>query len=188
MGLREPVGTSPLCRVASHALFGPWLRGGSPPRAGQAQATRIRRHRKRKLPNARKIISAPGKAALRALRSPEILNHGSHGSTRMVLRANLLLIRVNPCHPWSKLPARHIHLADHAPVPTGSSHPLSPIKPAQAGNKSSALAESARCDGSRFIAMRADDQATRFHPRPISISRPNVKSGGTGQQMEGEGS
>jgi hypothetical protein len=31
MGLREPVGTSPLCRVASHALFGPWLRGGSPP-------------------------------------------------------------------------------------------------------------------------------------------------------------
>jgi len=31
MGLREPVETNPLCRVASHALFGPWLRSGSPP-------------------------------------------------------------------------------------------------------------------------------------------------------------
>jgi hypothetical protein len=77
----------------------------------------------------------------------------------MVLRANLLLIRVNPCHPWSIFPARQIHLADHAPVPTGSSHPLSPIKPAQAGNKSSALAEGARCDRHRFIDLPADDQA-----------------------------
>ena len=31
---------------------------------------------------------------------------------------------------------------------------------AQAGNKSSALAESARCNGKQFTALRADDQAT----------------------------
>ncbi len=31
MGLREPAWTNPLCRVASHALFGPLLRSGSPP-------------------------------------------------------------------------------------------------------------------------------------------------------------
>ena len=87
-----------------------------------------------------------------------------------MLRAIPPLIRVNPRNQRLKFPAWHIHLADHGPVPTGSSHPLSPATLTQAGNKSYALAEGARCDGKRFIALRADNQAADATRRQISGS------------------
>ena len=59
-----------------------------------------------------------------------------------------------------------VAVADHAPIPTGSNHPLSPITLATAGNKSSALAKRARCDRNRFIALRAGGQATHITRKP----------------------
>jgi hypothetical protein len=55
MGLREPVGIDPLCRVASHALFGPRSRSGSPPGAERSDSTKTARRHKRNLPKHRTI-------------------------------------------------------------------------------------------------------------------------------------
>ena len=119
--------------------------------AGQAQATRIRRHRKRKLPEARKITSAPGRAALRFRRSPRILNHGSHGSTRMVLRANLLLIRVNPCHLTSGPSPASPPVVVKIP---GAAHPSRGSHPGPKRIKSSAHAGHARAGREQVIRSR----------------------------------
>ena len=146
MGLREPVETNPLCRVASHALFGPWLRSGSPPKPDR-----------RKLPESADLASGnfrvSGKGHLVSGIKPAAIPAKSNGSYS--LRAS---------------PPRHIHLADHAPRPTGSSHPLSPVTLTQAGNKSSALAKGTRCDGNPFLALAADNQTTPTSSKPISIS------------------
>jgi hypothetical protein len=156
MRLREPVGTGPLCRVASHALFGYRLRSGSPPVPDSRKLTESPR-------NASGTFRKPRKSHLVSLREPAAVPAKSNGSYS--LRAS---------------PHRPIHLADHAPIPAGSSHPLSPVTLTQSGNKSSALAKRARCDGNQFIALPADNPTTPTHPEPISISSPNVKCAPTG--------
>ena len=65
MRLREPVGTNPLCRVASHALFGPWMTQRIATGAERADSTKNHRRHKHNLPNhAEKSASSRGQAAL----------------------------------------------------------------------------------------------------------------------------
>ena len=146
MRLREPAWINPLCRVASHALFGYRLRSASPPVPDR-----------RKLPEAADCASGnfrkPRKCNLVSRREPAAVPAKSNGSYS--LRAS---------------PHRPIHLADHAPIPAGSSHSLSPVTLTQSGNMSSALAKRARCDGNRFIALPADNPPTPTQTKPISIS------------------
>jgi hypothetical protein len=139
--------TNPLCRVASHGLFGPWLRSGSPPVPNGHKLPETADLASRNFRNSAKcrLVSPMEPAAIPA--KSWILNHELHGLTRMALRAVLSPIRVNPCNPWSNIQARRIDLADHAPKPPGLNRPLSRSALAQAGNKSSALAENPGATG-----------------------------------------
>jgi hypothetical protein len=152
MGLREPAWTNPLCRVASHALFGPRLRSGSQP-----------------VPNGLKLPESAD------LASGNFQNARTH---RLVSRLEPAAVPAvsNGSSPLRAIPARHIRRADHGHKPTGSNHPLSRLALAQAGNKSSALAASARCNGNQFIALPADNRTTPTPTKPTSISRPNVRA------------
>jgi hypothetical protein len=78
MGLREHAWINQLCRVASHALFGPWMTQRIATGAGQAKATRIHRHRKRKLQ--RKLQNSPADGHLC---HPGTLEDGKPRITRM---------------------------------------------------------------------------------------------------------
>ena len=152
MRLRKPAWTNPLCRVASHALFGPWLRSGSPPGAEQPQVTRNAPLRKRKLPETPKI---PG---------------WSRGWNSLPSRQS----RMAHTHP-AITPARQIQLADHGHKPTGSNRTLSPMAATQAGIKSSALAEGGQCDREQVIARSPHNRTTPIRSiKSISIPRPNV--------------
>ena len=55
VGLREPVGINPLCRVASHALFGPWMTQRIATGAERPDSTNTALRHKRNLPKHRKI-------------------------------------------------------------------------------------------------------------------------------------
>ena len=170
-GLREPVGTGPLCRVASHALFGPWLRSGSPPVPDGHKLPESADHASRNFRNSAKcrLVSRMEPAAIPA--KSKTLNHGL---TRMALRAFLSPIRVNPCNPWSNIPARPVHLANHAPKPPGSNHPLSRSALQQAGNKSSALAENPGATGNKSSLYRPTIK--RLQPTPDRSQVPDRTS------------
>jgi hypothetical protein len=158
--------TNPLCRVASHGLFGPWLRSGSPP-----------------VPNGHKLPETPRSASGNFRKSGKCnalpakvktLNHGAHGYTRMVLRADLPLIRVNSCHPWSKFMA--LHISGSRPKSTRIKSPALAIDAPADREQVIRSRSELRRDRKQVIALRADDQAAPPHPRPISIPRPNARS------------
>lgn len=77
-----------------------------------------------------------------------IPNHGSHGYSRMVLRAK-------PSDPWSRFMARHIHFADRGPNQQDQIT-RSPGKRPRSGKQ--------------FIPFRADHQAPPAHTNPTAKS------------------
>ena len=100
MGLREPVEIYPLCRVASHALFGPWMT--------QRIATGCR---------TTGLYQNGPEAQAESSKTP-----GNITSSRgwRPLRPR----RIRMAHTPSRItPALHIHLADHGHKPTESNHP-----------------------------------------------------------------
>lgn len=121
MGLREPVGIYPLCRVASHALFGPWMT--------QRIATGCRTDG---------LYQYGPEAQAESSETP-----GNITSSRGWRPPRPRRIRM--AHAPSRIPpARHIRLADHAHETPGSNRPLSRMAVTPGGNKSSALARKSR--------------------------------------------
>ncbi len=101
MGLREPVETYPLCRVASHALFGPWMtqRIATECRTGGLYLDRW------------EVSSVQFQAKSKA---------PGYSRRQSALRPR----RIRMAHTPSRITAaRHIHLADHGHKPTESNHP-----------------------------------------------------------------
>jgi len=82
MGLREPVETNPLCRVASHALFGPRLRSGSPPVPNGLKLPEPPRNASGKLRNARthRLVSRLEPAAAPAVSNGSYPTPGHSGA------------------------------------------------------------------------------------------------------------
>jgi hypothetical protein len=181
MRLREPAWINPLCRVASHALFGLWLRSGSPPVPDRRKLPESADHASGNFRKAGKCCAVGGRGQ-RWEPDRGKWNHGLHGihglcsalpsSPSVSIRA----ICVVRGQSFRHIPERHIHLADHSPKPPGSNRTLSPMAATQAGTKSPALAEGGQCDREQDIDLRADGQTAPIHPKPIPIPRPNVES------------
>jgi hypothetical protein len=151
MGLRDPVGTSPLCRVASHALFGPWLRGGSPPVPDR-----------RKLPESTAIASGNFRKPGKSHRHPDRPHCGPGGVQRFLTtdytdlhgwcfapifflsvsirvirgqnsRRGTSILRITPRSRQHQV----IRSRRSSPRGPGTSHPLSRNEPGAAGSDSS---------------------------------------------------